>query len=402
MKKKNGGSATRPASKRATRKTNTSSVQTMSLFTAPSSIGTTVVSSGRNARIVHREMVASIVTVTGEFLQGRSGTTPGYDLNPGNAILFPWLSIIAAGYERYQFHKLKFDLVARNPTSVAGVVMMGFDYDWDDDPAVSASELGAMPGTSSANGWQNQSILVDCRRLKEDIPWKYVTNYSRMNGVEPRTVFGGFLQVGAAIGSNFYLDLYVTYDVELSLPQIPQFQASALLPTNYVSLTNGTYTDLPISHPTAGPSMPIVVPGRGSVPPIISPSGTMFNTVLDMRNLTHGMLHAYEKLTGNTGVPSAVVNNVNFDGTTYDERGTVTGTLSTLLGALTNGGVGGPYLATEFAVAGADCLFKQVIDLALLRIAAPAAAFLGLHFFSSLAHAAEAGNTALGSVKFEL
>ena len=55
-----------------------------------------------------------------------------FQVNPGNVNLFPWLSTISTCYERYRFHKLRYEYVPWIGTSATGAIQCSFDYDASD------------------------------------------------------------------------------------------------------------------------------------------------------------------------------------------------------------------------------------------------------------------------------
>lgn len=57
-----------------------------------------------------------------------SFTATRYDVNPGIATTFPWLSVEAAQWEQYRFHRLSFRYVTRTSTSTVGSVILSPDY----------------------------------------------------------------------------------------------------------------------------------------------------------------------------------------------------------------------------------------------------------------------------------
>ena len=52
-----------------------------------------------------------------------------YPINPGLSSTFPWLSAVADAYTHYKIHGLTLEFHTSLPTTSAGRVYMGFDYD---------------------------------------------------------------------------------------------------------------------------------------------------------------------------------------------------------------------------------------------------------------------------------
>jgi hypothetical protein len=146
------------------------------------------------------------------------GQTPGWDIAPGNSVLFPWLSNIAVNYEQYHFHKLVFSLVSGQAANLSGRVYMAVDYDWDDE--IATTYQGMMNNQTSVEGMVWQSLRLNCspQLLHEDRYFKYTMNPVR-EAPEPRTTFGGFLMIATNVPGTYTWDLLVEYDVEFRSPQ---------------------------------------------------------------------------------------------------------------------------------------------------------------------------------------
>lgn len=175
--------------------------------------------------ISHREYVTSLSDNHSTFtLIGSSADVPGYDLNPGNNMLFPWLSRIARNYEKYTFEDVEFELVPRNPTTATGMVYLAFDYDWDDAPATSAQEFMTNRGAMSSDVWTPLRMRVDISRVNQDLRYRYVENVARALD-SGRFMFGGYLMValaGTVAACSF--DLFVSYRIRLQLPALHAIQ----------------------------------------------------------------------------------------------------------------------------------------------------------------------------------
>lgn len=180
--------------------------------------------------VSRREFVGTISngSATGFSIESASGNVPGWDLNPAISGMFPWLSNLARGFERFRFRKLKVDLVSSQPSTTAGRVYAAVDYDWDDlVPTTKAALMGNMSAVE-APVWSNFSLTMDPRALMGDLPTKYVSTQVRnpSNGWEPRLSYCGFLVFAFDTPTaNLTYDLWVEYDVELSVPQFEGLEA---------------------------------------------------------------------------------------------------------------------------------------------------------------------------------
>lgn len=175
----------------------------------------------QDAVFTQREYVGLLSGNSANFLLlGSSGVFPGYDVNPGNGILFPWLSRVAANYEKYRFEKLEFEIVPRNPSTVSGAVYAAVDYDWDDNVATSVQQLMSNHGAVSSDVWRQFTLTVDVAKMNQDVPYRYVESVARTVNSQ-RMMYGGFLMVAIA-GSATLLtfDLFVRYTVRFTLPAL--------------------------------------------------------------------------------------------------------------------------------------------------------------------------------------
>lgn len=183
--------------------------------------------------VSNKELVGTVAaTSTGFHLIGESAKDPGYNLNPGNGMLFPWLSTAAISYEKYRFTKLKFLLVSNSAATVSGRAYMAFDYDVDDEVPSGLAQLGIYDNMVSDNVWKTLTLSVNITRLNSDQKWRFTSPHAALNAIEPRTAYGGFLIVATqGCPANTAFDLYVDYDVEFMCPQAS---------TSFVTSTSGT------------------------------------------------------------------------------------------------------------------------------------------------------------------
>jgi len=188
-----------------------------------------------SARIVHRELIASVVG-SGAFTVQKS-----FSLNPGLAATFPWLSTQAQSWEAYRFNKLKFCAYTRTGSATPGSLMLVPDYDAAD----------AAPAT--------ETIASSYEDVEEDVPWKDIECTLRpgsMHALGPRkfirlgalpanqdvkTYDAGTLFVCTVDGSAVnWSKLWVEYDVTLFTPQLPPSGAGVLASDHRVGTLNVT------------------------------------------------------------------------------------------------------------------------------------------------------------------
>lgn len=202
----------------------------------------TFVNTKDGLRIVHREYVGDVNTNTSGF-----AVVNTLQINPGLSGVFPWLSLIAANFEVYEFHRLKFVYQAAAPTSQAGTLFMAIDYDAADSAPANKAELMSNMTAVSSSIWASNSINYDCA-MRQYMSNRFTRNASLTN-VDIKTYDAGNLYLaieGAATVSPG--NIYVEYDVSLRIPQIPSnLEAAASLKitnagTSQLSYLNDGYT----------------------------------------------------------------------------------------------------------------------------------------------------------------
>lgn len=190
-------------------------------------------SSGSNGdiEISHEEYLTNLVgTGTISLPLIRS-----FPINPGSPLLFPWLSIIAAQYEKYCFKSLQFIYRTRSATSQVGAVCYTVDYDASDPAPTSMVQARNYRSSISDVPWKDFTFEA----LREDLTtsFRYVRNGAALpTGTDVKMYDLGNLFVVAEgmTGSPVLGELSVRYKVAL---HVPQSQISAGL---FASFTGGT------------------------------------------------------------------------------------------------------------------------------------------------------------------
>lgn len=216
-------------------------------FSASSSAPRYSSKSDGTIRIQRREFVRTMTNgaATDFVILDPSSQEPGLDLNPANALLFPWLAGIADRYERYRFHSISIELLPAQATSTAGRIYAAVDYDYDDAVPKTKSEVLAYRTAREGPVWDRLVMSMAPDQLHPDNLWKFVSSNAKRNFVEPRTSYCGYILIATEATANCKFDLWITYDVSLTCPE-PQIQGQ------YATVTPpAVYTDLPIV-PTIG------------------------------------------------------------------------------------------------------------------------------------------------------
>lgn len=327
--------------------------------------------------ISHREFMFNLSGNSSTFLLlGSSGAFPGYDLNPGNRIMFPWLGVLSAAFEKYRFEALKFEIVPRNPTSVPGAMYAALDYDWDDTPATSVAELMSNRGAISSDVWSPSTLTVDVRRLNEDVPYRYVADFPRTD-TSQRMVYGGFLMIAiSGTTSSVSFDVFCEYKIRLSLPALHSIDSvsSYTLP-DPVTLAAGVAQYWKYLPTLAGFAQAVV--GQGGVPVftsagVVPPVGY---PVYRLGAVNRGSI----SLTANPATagspPSSYVTDTSFNGVLFDAKGAWVADLGSSSASFLQVNPG-PDSAATWATNGALGKAGFSISLAAIRALYPLAVYL--------------------------
>lgn len=167
-----------------------------------------------SVRIVNREYFKDI---TGSDSYSAQAT----QINPGNNVMFPWLSSIAANYESYMFRKLRFCYEPICSTRTAGSLMMAIDYDAADAVAPSKAVLMAYEGAVRTSPWAE--AICNANRADKILQKRYVVIGSTPAGTDIRLNNVGFLTVATQqvpVTSASIGEMYVEYEVEFYIPQL--------------------------------------------------------------------------------------------------------------------------------------------------------------------------------------
>jgi hypothetical protein len=262
--------------------------------------------------VIHREYVSDLLA---SATAGAFGVL-GIPINPGNLLLFPWLSKMAENFESYVFKGLKFLFETDAPSTTPGTVLMAVDYDAVDALPATKGDMMSYRGATRTVPWARQELHCG----KEDLH-KRKTYYIRglsedsgatvgqllQNGDDPRLDDVGTLIVGSSNCTSSALlgELYVEYEVELMTPKAGSGSVGAwhLEATNGIGINGlsvfGTVTEFgdspsaPSNNPRLYDGLPIrylLSSGTTSAFQFLAP-GKTYMVVVD--------------LEGNTGVSAA-------------------------------------------------------------------------------------------------
>jgi hypothetical protein len=186
-------------------------------------------SSNGSIEFSHREFVTDISSSTGFTLQN-------YLINPGNNLLFPWLSTIAQNFEQYEMKGLIFEFKSTSAMAVGsvntglGTLIMATDYDvldsnFDSKRAMEISDFATSgaPSNSQIHPVECDPKLNVLRQLFIQ-PGNNLATYpddARFSAMGNFEIATSGMQAISAIG-----ELWVSYHVKLHKPQLNQLIAN--------------------------------------------------------------------------------------------------------------------------------------------------------------------------------
>lgn len=178
-------------------------------------------------RIVHREYFADVVGNT-------TFGTSAYNVQPGLPTAFPWLSQIANNFEKYKFKRLTFHYVNISATSERGRVTLALDKDALDDAPATKAELFQYEGAAEGSVWDKLSL--NCPHALERVLF---TRNGTISNSDLKTYDIGKLIVAVSntADTSTVGELFVEYEVELSIPQPKSCPAAYVVAGGTISKT---------------------------------------------------------------------------------------------------------------------------------------------------------------------
>lgn len=152
-----------------------------------------------------------------------------FQISPSNATTHPWLAPIAERFEFFRLRKMQSEFKSAVPTGTFGKLIMGMDYDPDDDTgSTTKSELLQWAGTSSENVWRDSVFHANHESMTAIGPWRYVNDTAT---TDSRLTTAGSLYVAntpvnAPMNNAEFVqvnlgELWIRYVYELKSPVIP-------------------------------------------------------------------------------------------------------------------------------------------------------------------------------------
>lgn len=213
--------------------------------------------SRHQSRIVHRELVASVVG-TANFTTANS-----FALNPGLPGSFPWLSTQAQAWEQYRFNKLKYCYYTRTGSNIPGSLMLIPDYDVTDAAPSSEQIASAYDDVAEDVPWKDISTELKPSSMFSMGPKKFVRTGAVPAGNDPKTYDAGTLFVGTTDGTAVnWGKLWVEYDITLFVPQLPPSGAGQLSSQHMTFTTPTTANNFATPVTIAGSSNIVSIAGN--------------------------------------------------------------------------------------------------------------------------------------------
>lgn len=173
-------------------------------------------------RVQHREFICDISGTTGFSVRR-------YPINPGLVDTFPWLASVAAAFEQYRMHGMVFEFkstsaVALNSTNTAlGTVIMATEYNPLLASFASKREMENHVYSTSSPPSVSAMHPIECARDASVMTNLYTRNVAPVTNNDIRFADLGAFQLATTgmQAANVIGELWVTYDVELMKPKLP-------------------------------------------------------------------------------------------------------------------------------------------------------------------------------------
>jgi len=220
-----------------------------------------------NVIITNEELLGAVPMVASALL---SDGIQSFQAQPGSTLMFPWLSALAGNFQSYSFRKLVFHYKPSCPTSTAGIVALAFDPDPSNSAPSTLQSLSAMRERVTGSAWTSLTLVVPPKALSALSGRKMIRTDSQAIPLSSRPQFDcGTFHAYAGSGSVLPLCglLYVSYSVELFVPQPPEGGSSSIC-----SFTNEAGADF--HHPFG--TAPRAVGNLGVIGQITDANTTVF------------------------------------------------------------------------------------------------------------------------------
>lgn len=173
----------------------------------------------RGGKVVVRVRSALEGELVGDLLANSTGalTVPvNQGVNPGNAVLFPWLSTVAPSYECYRFLRLHFRYETECATTQPGTALLAFDPNISDTTLTTKQDLMQLAAHARSPPWQRNDFAIPGSLMHVTGPERFVRTGAVPTGTDAKLYDTGLFYAafsGTTSASNLG-ELYVDYEVE--------------------------------------------------------------------------------------------------------------------------------------------------------------------------------------------
>jgi len=181
---------------------------------APSVSGSPFSADGK-CTIRHREFIGDIAGSVGFEVTS-------LPINPAQSSTFPWLSTVAALYEKYSFRKLRFEYETMKATTAGGTIMMAADFDAVDPLPTAKQAMMAYHNAVRSAPWAECCYTCDKPDLSRNGETRYTRTGTQPAGTDLKTYDAGtiFVATQGCADTTSIGELYVSYEVDLHVPQL--------------------------------------------------------------------------------------------------------------------------------------------------------------------------------------
>ncbi len=172
--------------------------------------------------IKHRELISDVVG-TSAFTVASS-----FNVNPGLSSTFPWLSVMAQGWEQFRFKNIRFIYKTRTGSNTAGSLMMAPDYDSADGPPATEQVASSYSQVIEDAVWKDITCVL--KTSNEGIKRHFVRTGPLAQNLDIKTYDVATLHLCTNDGSDGvkWGKLWVEYDIDFFVPQLPSNGANSL------------------------------------------------------------------------------------------------------------------------------------------------------------------------------
>lgn len=182
--------------------------------------------------VSHREFIQDIVATQAFVNQVPTGsTTPGFILNPGNQLTFPWLAQIAENFEEWKPRGILFEfkttssdaVVSTNANAALGTVIMATEYNAYNGTFANKQQMENYEFAVACKPSCSFTHQVECSTAENPEHIFYVRTGAVPTGADQRLYDLGTFQiatVGMQSNGNSIGELWVTYEIEFKKPRI--------------------------------------------------------------------------------------------------------------------------------------------------------------------------------------